>query len=125
MQEIGDEMPKASRTGDNQTCPQVDPGPTPHVGGPVTTGCATVLVEGAPGAHVGSLALCVGCGRTTQIGSGCRSVFICGSMAARLGDTTCHGGVVTSGAATVFIGSESSGALDKAQARAAPLVKLE
>ena len=38
-------MPPASRIGDNHVCPMVNPGPTPHVGGPILpAGEPTVLI---------------------------------------------------------------------------------
>ena len=53
-------MPPAARVGDMHVCPMVDPGPKPHVGGPVLpAGCPMVLVGGQPAARVGDMATCV------------------------------------------------------------------
>jgi uncharacterized Zn-binding protein involved in type VI secretion len=89
--------------GDNHTCPQVNPGPVPHVGGPVLPpGCATVLIGGMPAARVGDLLVCTGPPDTIAAGSG--TVMIGGMPAARQGDSTAHGGVIVMGCATVIIG---------------------
>ena len=54
-------MPPAARVGDMHTCPMVNPGPVPHVGGPILPpGCPTVLIGGLPAARVGDMAICVG-----------------------------------------------------------------
>ncbi len=34
------------------TCPMVDPGPKPHVGGPILTGSPTVIIGGMPAARL-------------------------------------------------------------------------
>ena len=89
--------------GDNHTCPQVNPGPVPHVGGPVLpAGCATVLIGGMPAARVGDMLTCTGPPDTIAAGSG--TVMIGGMPAARQGDSTSHGGVIAAGCATVIIG---------------------
>jgi uncharacterized Zn-binding protein involved in type VI secretion len=96
-------MPAAARVGDNHTCPQVNPGPVPHVGGPVLPpGCATVLIGGMPAARVGDMLVCTGPPDTIAAGSG--TVMIGGMPAARQGDSTAHGGVIVMGCATVIIG---------------------
>lgn len=96
-------MPPAARISDMHTCPMVDPGPKPHVGGPVTgPGVPTVLVGGMPAAVVGDMLVCVGPPDTIVKGSG--TVFISGKPAARIGDQTAHGGVIIAGLPTVIIG---------------------
>ena len=96
-------MPAAARVGDLHNCPQVNPGPAPHVGGPILpVGCPTVLVGGQPAARVGDAAACSG--PPDAIARGSETVVIGNSQAARLGDLTVHGGVVASGCATVIIG---------------------
>jgi len=51
----------AARVGDRHTCPMVDPGPKPHVGGPILPpGAPTVLICGQPAARMGDMATCVG-----------------------------------------------------------------
>jgi uncharacterized Zn-binding protein involved in type VI secretion len=94
-------MPPAARIGDMHTCPLFD-GPKPHVGGPVTMGCPTVMVGGMPAARVGDMALCAGAPDAIAIGS--FTVLIGGMPAARLGDMTAHGGAVTVGHPQVMIG---------------------
>ena len=96
-------MPPAARIADMHTCPMVDPGPKPHVGGPVTgPGVATVLVGGMPAAVVGDMLVCVGPPDTIVKGSA--TVLIGGKPAARIGDLTAHGGVIVAGLPTVMIG---------------------
>ncbi|HYE56196.1 MAG TPA: PAAR domain-containing protein, partial [Chitinophagaceae bacterium] len=91
----------AARVGDNHTCPMVNPGPVPHVGGPVLpAGCPTVLIAGMPAARVGDMLVCAGPPDTIAAGSG--TVMIGGMPAARMGDSTAHGGVVVAGCATVM-----------------------
>ncbi len=94
-------MPAAARLGDAHTCPAATEG-TPHVGGPVVGGCATVRIGGLPAARVGDPATCVGPPDVIVRGSG--SVFIGGLPAARQGDPTAHGGVVVGGCPSVFVG---------------------
>lgn len=87
------------------TCPMVTPGlpPIPHVGGPVIPPCqVNVIIEGRPAARVSDKATCVGPLDTIIMGS--PSVLIGNKPAARIGDPTAHGGVITMGAATVMIG---------------------
>lgn len=96
-------MPPAARVGDMHTCPMVNPGGAPHVGGPVLPpGSSTVLIEGLPAARVGDLLICAGPPDTIVAGSS--TVLIGGMPAARLGDSTAHGGAIVLGSATVIIG---------------------
>ena len=53
-------MPPAARISDMHTCPKAEPGPVPHVGGPVAVGATTVLIGFMPAARVGDQAICVG-----------------------------------------------------------------
>ncbi len=93
----------AARVGDMHTCPTVDPGPKPHVGGPVLpAGEPTVLIGGMPAARMGDKATCVGPPDT--IAAGAFPVPIGKTPAARMTDQTAHGGVVVGGCATVLIG---------------------
>ena len=96
-------MPSAARISDMHTCPMVDPGPVPHVGGPVSSGCSSVLIGYQPAARVGDSAVCVP--KTDTIARGEPSVLIGYQPAARLGDPTSHGGVIIAGCSTVLIGS--------------------
>jgi uncharacterized Zn-binding protein involved in type VI secretion len=96
-------MPPAARITDMHTCPLVNPGPVPHVGGPIVPPCCpTVLIGGLPAARVGDTAICTGPPDTIVKGSA--TVFIGGMPAARIGDPTAHGGVIVSGWPTVIIG---------------------
>ncbi len=96
-------MPPAARLGDMHTCPMVDPGPKPHVGGPILPPCeVTVIICGQPAARVGDKAFCVGPPDTIAMGS--PTVLIGKKMAARIGDPTVHGGVIVAGCPTVLIG---------------------
>lgn len=84
------------------TCPMVDPGPKPHVGGPVLPpGAPSVLIGGLPAARVGDMCTCVG--PPDAIVKGSTKVMIGGKPAARVGDTTAHGGVIVAGLPTVMI----------------------
>jgi uncharacterized Zn-binding protein involved in type VI secretion len=95
-------MPAAARISDFHSCPMVNPGPVPHVGGPVSAGCATVIIGYEPAARVGDSAVCVP--GVDSISQGEDSVLIGNMAAARMGDPTSHGGVVAAGCPTVIIG---------------------
>lgn len=96
-------MPSAARLTDMHTCPLVNPGPVPHIGGPITgPGVPTVLVGNQPAAVVGDLLVCTG--PPDIVVKGSSSVFIGGKPAARIGDLTAHGGVIVAGFPTVEIG---------------------
>ena len=86
------------------TCPLLNPGPVPHVGGPIVTGAATVIVGGMPAARITDTCVCVG--PTDTVAKGSSSVLIDGNPAARISDTTAHGGVIVSGFPTVLIGDK-------------------
>ena len=80
-------MPPAARVTDMHTCPMVNPGPVPHVGGPILPpGCPTVLIGMMTAARVGDMAVCVGPPDTIAMGS--TTVMIGNMPAARLGDQT-------------------------------------
>ena len=86
-------------------CPMVTPGvpPIPNVGGPIIGPCAeTVLVGFLLAARVTDEALCVG--PIDVIVKGSTSVLICDLPAARIMDTTVHGGVIVMGCFTVLVG---------------------
>jgi len=84
-------------------CPMVDPGPKPHVGGPILPpGETTVLIGGMPAARVGDQATCTGPPDTIALGS--FTVMIGGMPAARIGDITTHGGMIVMGYPMVIIG---------------------
>ena len=95
-------MPPAARITDNHVCPMTT-GTVPHVGGPVLSpGAPTVLINNLPAATVSSSCLCTGPPDTIVKGSS--TVFLGGKPAARLGDSTAHGGTIVAGCATVIIG---------------------
>ncbi|WP_437762455.1 PAAR domain-containing protein [Sorangium sp. So ce281] len=96
-------MPPAARITDMHTCPMVEPGPVPHVGGPVLRGEGTVLIGFQPAARVGDSVKCVPA--IDSISSGEPTVLIGHKDAARMGDPTSHGGVIVKGCPTVLIGS--------------------
>lgn len=96
-------MPPAARLTDMHTCPMVNPGPVPHVGGPISgPGIPTVLVGNLPAAVVGDMCVCTGPPDT--IAKGSATVIIGNKPAARLGDSTAHGGLIVAGLPTVMIG---------------------
>ena len=94
----------AARIGDMHVCPMATPGtpPIPHVGGPVTMGCPTVMIGFMPAARVGDLATCVG--PPDAIAMGSMTVMIGFMPAARVGDLTVHGGTAAVGFPQVLIG---------------------
>ena len=98
--------PFAARLTDMHTCPMQTPAvpsPIPHVGGPITgPGVPTVLIGKMPASVVGDVATCVGPPDTIVKGSA--TVMIGGRPAARMGDSTAHGGVISVGCPTVMIG---------------------
>jgi uncharacterized Zn-binding protein involved in type VI secretion len=96
-------MPPAARVNDMHVCPMSNPGPVPHVGGPIMpAGEPTVLIGGMPAARAGDMATCSGPPDTIVGGSS--SVVIGGAPAARMGDSTAHGGSIVMGEPTVMIG---------------------
>lgn len=98
-------MPNAARLTDMHTCPMQTPGlpPVPHVGGPIAgPGVSNVLIGKLPAAVVGDICVCAGPPDTIVKGSA--TVFIGGKPAARMGDTTAHGGMIAAGCPTVQIG---------------------
>jgi uncharacterized Zn-binding protein involved in type VI secretion len=96
-------MPPAARVGDMHVCPQVTPGGTPHVGGPILPpGSPTVLINGMPAAVANGMCTCAGPPDTLLPGS--TTVLIGGQPAIRMGDTTAHGGQVVLGSPNVLIG---------------------
>ena len=97
-------MPPAARVGDMHVCPMATPGtpPIPHVGGPILPpGVPTVMIAKLPAATLGSMCTCVGPPDSIVMGS--TKVMIGGKPAARMGDSTAHGGSIVAGAPTVMI----------------------
>lgn len=92
----------AARLGDMHTCPMVNPGPVPHVGGPISKGAGTVFIGKMMAARLSDMATCTG--PPDFIMKGSATVMIEKMPAARMGDVTAHGGVITVGFAQVLIG---------------------
>jgi len=87
-----------SLRGHAHVCPAVDPGPKPHVGGPVVSvGQSFVTVDGVPIATVGDKTLCAGVPTTAAITGGSSVATIEGRRVARQGDPCEHGGRLTQG----------------------------
>lgn len=79
-------------------CPMVDPGPRPHIGGPVvSTSQNFVCVEGVPIATVGDRCTCTGVPTTDGITGGSSIARISGRKIVRLGDASGHGGRLVQG----------------------------
>ena len=82
-------------------CPQVDPGPKPHVGGPVSSaGQSLVTFNGVPLAVEGGDCTCTGMPGPDCMSKGSGLVKINGRGVMRLGDSTEHGGTLTMGTPT-------------------------
>jgi uncharacterized Zn-binding protein involved in type VI secretion len=117
-------MPPAARITDMHTCPKVEPGPKPHVGGPIIEGETTVDIGFLPAARKGDSLMCVPVGKIDKVKKGEPSVVIGNKDAARLGDPTDHGGVIVQGCPTVLIGSDNQGGCMKsASDSGAPFVE--
>ena len=83
-------------------------GLVPHVGGPIIPPCKVdVLIGYMPAARVTDKCTCVG--PPDVIVKGSPTVLIGGLMAARIGDTTAHGGVIVTGQINVLIGDSGGG----------------
>ena len=67
-------MPAWRATADFHTCPLVNPGPAPHVGGTVAMGSVTVLINNLPAARQGDSI--VEAGPPNSIVMGCPTVII-------------------------------------------------
>ena len=100
-------MKPAARITDMHTCPLVNPGPVPHVGGPISVGSPNVLTCFLPQARVSDMAVCVG--PPDMIAMGSPTVLVNFLPAARLGDSTAHGGVIVAGCPRVLIGDSGGG----------------
>jgi uncharacterized Zn-binding protein involved in type VI secretion len=95
-------MPAAARLTDSHSCPLSVP--TAHVGGVIVgPGAGSVTIEHLPAAVEGSDCSC-GLGPPNRIAKGSSSVVFEHKPAARVNDFTTHGGVITSGCASVVIG---------------------
>ena len=95
-------MAAAARITDMHICPLVN-GVVPHVGGPVLPpGAANVMIGGLPAATAGDMCICTGPPDSILLGS--TTVLINNKPAARMGDSTAHGGSIIAGCPTVNIG---------------------
>ena len=94
--------PPAARLTDMHTCPMVT-GIVPHVGGPIISpGAPPVMICNFPAATATVMITCVG--PPDSLVKGSATVLIGGKPAARMGDTSGHGGAIVLGAPTVMIG---------------------
>lgn len=100
-------MTLAARLGDVHACPMLNPDESPHVGGPISTGAATVMIGFMPAARVSDTAVCVG--PPDAIAAGSPTVLVCGMAQARVGDATVHGGIIATGCPTVLVGNAGAG----------------
>lgn len=97
-------MAEAARVSDNHSCPMTNPDGSPHTGGPIIPpGITNVRIGGQPAAVIGDSCTCAGPPDSIAAGSG--SVKIGGKYAARKGDSTIHGGSITTGFPSVKIGN--------------------
>lgn len=88
--------------GHMHVCPMVDPGPKPHLGGPiVSSGQSFVRFNGIPLAVEGGSCTCTGMPGSDQLAKGSSTVKINGRGVMRLGDTTSHGGRMVTGVLTL------------------------
>ena len=96
-------MPKPIATiGHMHVCPKVDPGPKPHIGGPVIdAGQSFVKFNGIPIAVEGGKCACTGMPGTDKMKKGSSVVKINGKGVMRVGDSTAHGGKITVGIPTM------------------------
>ncbi|MPY22320.1 PAAR domain-containing protein [Shewanella sp. YLB-07] len=97
-------MLPAARATDMHICPMQTPAPVPipHVGGPLLPLPTTVLIGALPAATLGQMCICVG--PPDSIIKGSATVLINNKPAARMGDSTAHGGTIVMGMPTVLIG---------------------
>lgn len=86
--------------GSMHVCPMCS-GTVPHVGGPISQGDPTVLINGKPVATIGSMCTCVG--PPDVVAQGEATVLVNGVPIATVGALTAHGGSVTVGEANVII----------------------
>ncbi|MDC0668041.1 PAAR domain-containing protein [Nannocystis radixulma] len=97
-------MPDAARISDFHVCPH--PGAPPHVGGPIHSGSANVIVGFLPAAREGDSIVCFPLGPADRIKQGSTTVLINSRQAARRTDPGSHisGDMIAAGLPTVIIG---------------------
>jgi len=85
-------------------CPKADPGPKPHVGGPIIqAGQSHMKFNGIPWAVEGGAALCTGMPGPDKHQKGSAIVKINGKGVMRLGDPTAHGGKIVTGIPLIMV----------------------
>ena len=67
-------MPAWRATADFHTCPLIDPGPKPHVGGVVQVGSTTVMINNLPGVRQGDMI--IEAAPPNSIIAGCPTVMV-------------------------------------------------
>lgn len=88
--------------GHMHVCPKVDPGPKPHIGGPVMdAGQNLVKFNGISVAVEGGQSMCTGMPGPDKMAKGSSLVKINGKGVMRIGDSTAHGGKITMGVPTL------------------------
>ena len=91
--------------GHMHVCPKVDPGPKPHIGGPVRkAGQDFVRFNGVLVAVEGGECFCTGMPGPDKMTKGSSVVKINGKGVMRLGDSTAHGGKIVMGVPTFRAG---------------------
>lgn len=84
--------------GHMHVCPKIDPGPKPHIGGPVAqAGQSLVKFNGIPVAVEDGQCTCTGMPGADKMVKGSSLVKINGKGVMRVGDSTAHGGKLTMG----------------------------
>lgn len=66
----------AARALDHQTCPLVEPGPVPHVGGPIREGNPTIFIENMLAARIGHMVICTPVGLQNPIAGGSGNILL-------------------------------------------------
>lgn len=112
-------MPDAARISDFHVCPKAEPGPVPHVGGPIFTGSANVIIGFLPAARQGDSIVCFPIGPVDRIKQGSTTVLINHRPAARRSDPGVHitGDLIVTGCPTVVIGDSPQSFTFRAAAR--------
>jgi uncharacterized Zn-binding protein involved in type VI secretion len=96
-------MPFAARVSDVHTCP-ASTGAAAHVGGTILPSASpNVQTNSLPQARATDQAACLA-GPPDVIAKGSATVTVNGLPAARIGDPTAHGGIITGGSVNVEIG---------------------
>ena len=90
--------------GHMHVCPKIEPGPRPHVGGPVANaGQSHVKFNGVPVAVEGGQCLCTGMPGADKMTRGSSHFKINGKGIMRVGDSTAHGGRIVVGVPMVLV----------------------